>query len=139
MHISIFSDNLIKLDSINDFISIIEIKFSEDVESNKKIIAAKKLLNQALVDYISKVGVDCNLLFDEKTSNNITLALKIFDNPSFEQQIKNFDLFLSDLKDLESFFNNLIRHTRPIIIEGNDEDIAIFKEKRLSILAKKFN
>ncbi|MBM5781798.1 MAG: hypothetical protein FJ368_00060 [Pelagibacterales bacterium] len=139
MHISLILDNLIKLDCINDFISIIEIKFSEDVESNKKITTAKKLLNQFLMDYISKVDVDRNLLFDEKNTNNITLALKIFDNSFFKQQIKNFDLFLSDLKDLESFFNNLINHKSPIFIEGNDEDIAIFKEKRLSILAKKFN
>ena len=58
------------------------------------------------MDYVSKVDVDRNLLFDEKTASNVTLVLKIFDDLFFKQQIKNFDLFLSDLKDLESFFSN---------------------------------
>lgn len=139
MRIADVCDNLAKLDMINDFISIVEIKFNENQTIINNIKIAKKAINQCISDFLLAIDIDYGFTINRNIIGNIELLLRIFDDELFIQKISNFDLFIIDLKSLKTFFDEIKNYKKPLFLEGDAKEIASFNEKKLSILAKKFN
>jgi hypothetical protein len=142
MDASLILENLEKLDKIHQFISILEIRFSDQEIEREKIRSIKKLLNTALTELAFAINKKLrdearDINKDSLVSTQISEILNICNDSFFVTEIKNFQLLVMDLKNIEKILKNCELEQNPVLINGNNTEITKLKEKILIIISER--
>ena len=142
MEAALILENLNRLDDIYRFVSLFEMKFSDDESGRQKIKSVKNLVNKALINLAfsvdsrltnSEASTNKSLKLSSQISNILTIVADVF----FEDEIKNFQLLLTDLRVLEEFAKSYENRTNGSLVSGDQLEIAELKEKVLLIMSER--
>lgn len=142
MDASLILENLEKIDKIHQFISFLEIKFFDHGAKEEKVKLVKKLLGNVLRKL--SIDVDAKIKNEEKDLDQtlkihckISEILDVFDDILFTTEIKNFDLLMSDLRNIEKFILNYELARDSFSIKGESAVILNLREKILLIASER--
>ena len=147
MNITSALEALNKLDRINRFLILIEIKFMGEENSKKKIKSAQIILGKILLNLA--FAFDKNLngnsseneileMPKEKISEEIFTLFKVFSDWFFVSEIKSFYVLRQDLQDVHSVIKAYEAQPSLDFLDENSDEIKTLKEKILLILSEKF-
>ena len=81
----------------------------------------------------SEASTNKSLKLSSQISNILTIVADVF----FEDEIKNFQLLLTDLRVLEEFAKSYENRTNGSLVSGDQLEIAELKEKVLLIMSER--